>query len=200
MPDTLIWTYVVLAAVLAGCVVAFLVTQRRKGAVLKRLARTLGARVAGNTFTARSGDTSYRVTYFERTGPSQWEPMQTGLRIGVSCPSRGSFSIVSADIERAYSEDFGEGETVRTGDPEFDRNFLVQSTAVGFVSAFFAAPERRRAIQRIFALGGGVVRHDGDVVETMWFFRRAEPRDVDLSAVTALVAQLSALAKDLARG
>jgi hypothetical protein len=54
-PEIFGWIVVVLVLVLAGCVVAFLVTQRRKRAVLKRLAAVLSGRVAGKVLTVGSG-------------------------------------------------------------------------------------------------------------------------------------------------
>jgi hypothetical protein len=85
-PEIFGWIVVVLVLVLAGCVVAFLVTQRRKRAVLKRLAAVLGGRVAGKVLTVGSGSSAYEVSYFERAGRSRSRPVETGLRIRVNRP------------------------------------------------------------------------------------------------------------------
>lgn len=200
MPDILIWVFVVLVLVLGGSVVAFLVTQRRKTAVLNRLAVALGGRVEGHTFTARSGSTAYQVTLF-----GSGSRMQADLRVRVSCRSRGSFQIVSVHALFSGADDVDVGTigqagpelVAPSGDPDFDRDFLVQTKAVDFASAFFSAPEKRRAIREIFALGIDVIRHDETVFETTWFFPSAEPTDVDPSIITRVVAHLSTLTKDL---
>jgi hypothetical protein len=86
---------------------------------------------------------------------------------------------------------------VLTGDPAFDRNFMVQSATVDFTSAFLSTREKRQAIREIFALGIDVLRHDGTVFETMGFFPTAEPTDIDPSIISSVVAHVSTLKKDL---
>ncbi len=198
----------VMAVVLAGCVVAYLVTQWRKRSVLRKLAGALRGRLRGNTLTASHHGTGFEIHYFERhagVGQSDTFAQQTsqcGLRLSVACRSRGAFGVMSRTRGAwllVAAEDLPEGWSVPSGDAEFDRDFEVPSETAAFTSAYFAAPEKRKAVRDVFALGFHVVRHDGEVLQATRFFPGGEPRDVSPSTFTRAVAHLAVLARDVPR-
>jgi hypothetical protein len=166
-------------------------SRRKRRKVLHQIARTVGGVIANGKVAATHGAIQYHCEY-----GSGGEDAPHMLTIAIACPSVGEFVVSRTEGIDRLAKKLGLYHALQCGDPQFSKDFYVETDAVAFASAFFAAPEKRQSVRELFRLGCSSVRHDQCTMQATWVFSRLEQLH-DVAFIPPAVGALERLATQL---
>ena len=190
----IIASYLIFAivALAIGTVIFLAIRQHRtQKRIMRRLVEAVSATQSGDVMIATHQGVQYYFYHFpgSKNSPSYFE-------VGTDCPSSGEFEISKEGRGDRFFKDVGVSSEIQTGDPEFDREFYIDSERPDFASGVFSLPKKRDAVQAIFDLGFNSVQLEDQSLCARWSpFTPKE--DMDSSFITAVVPLLTTIAKDL---
>ena len=108
------------------------------------------------------GGISYQFKYFP--GGQNAPPSYT---IQIPCRSCGAFKITKETRFDRFFEKIGICIEHKTGDPDFDNTYYINSDHVEFTRLFFGDTEKRKRINDLFQAGFNRIEHNGKEIKTV---------------------------------
>lgn len=162
LPVVLIAGLVVLAAI---ALITYLVVRlSRPGA--RQGTPEKETRTFTGTVRSRAGESAYEATYFPGTTGKHAKPPH--LRLSLSCPLPGEFSVVPESGFDRFCKSIGLASEVQTGDVGFDSTCYIQTDHPAFCRGYFADGEHRQAVHHLLRRGFNRVDHDGTTLSLLW--------------------------------
>ena len=179
-------------------VVSFFVIKRaraRQAQAFDATSEPIRALKAGRKVTGTVDGTDYRCEYFPggKNAPASF-------KISIECASPGSFRVQKETKFERFFKNIGISAEIETGDREFDFSFYITGSMPEFASDFFAAPEKREGVRKIFEQGFTRIELDGKGMTASWtpFQLNGSSQDaVDERLIKTLVSHLAVLAASM---